>query len=220
MAQNPKGLILDLRDNGGGYLETAVEVVSQFQDSGTVLYEQSGNGTKQAYEATPGGLATKIPLVVLINEGTASASEITAGALQDYGRAKLVGVVSYGKGSVQNWVPISNEQGAVRITIARWLTPKERQIDKKGLTPDVYVQRTPDDRQAGRDPQLDLAVEVLMNIISGRPIPTSVPTAVPTATPPNASAWHIEGGANVLQLRLTCASWHPASCWCCLHPGM
>ena len=121
-------------------------------------------------------------MVVLINEGTASASAITAGALQDYGRAKLVGVVSYGKGSVQNWVPIANNEGAVRITIARWLTPKGRQIDKKGLTPDVYVQRTADDRQTGRDPQLDIGVETLMNIIAGNPIPTSVPTLMPTPT--------------------------------------
>ena len=183
MAQNPRGLILDLRDNGGGYLETSVEVVSQFLGSGVVLYEEYGDGTKKPYNATSGGLATKIPMVVLINEGTASASEITAGALQDHGRAKIVGVVSYGKGSVQNWVSISNDQGAVRITIARWLTPKDRQIDGSGLAPDVYVERTAQDRQAGRDPQLDAAVEVLMSIISGKPIPTSVPTARPAATP-------------------------------------
>jgi carboxyl-terminal processing protease len=183
MAENPRGLILDMRNNGGGYLQTAVEVVSQFQPDGVVLYEEYGDGTKKPYQAIRGGLATKIPMVVLINEGTASASEITAGALQDYGRAKVVGVVSYGKGSVQNWVAISNEQGAVRVTIARWLTPKDRQIDGKGLTPDVYVERTAADRQADRDPQLDVAVEVLMNIISGKPIPTSVPTARPTATP-------------------------------------
>ncbi|HTP02310.1 MAG TPA: S41 family peptidase [Anaerolineales bacterium] len=183
MAQNPKGLILDLRDNGGGYLQTAVEVVSQFQGNGTVLYEQYGNGTKKTYDVIGGGLATKIPMVVLINEGTASASEITAGALQDYGRAKLVGVVSYGKGSVQNWVPISNDQGAIRVTIARWLTPKERQIDKKGLTPDVYVSRTSADRQANRDPQLDAAVQTLMAVLNKTPLPTSVPTPTPTPVP-------------------------------------
>lgn len=183
MPQNPKGLILDLRDNGGGYLQTAVEVVSQFQDQGAALYEQYGNGTKKEYDVIGGGLATKIPMVVLINEGTASASEITAGALQDYGRAKLVGVVSYGKGTVQNWVPISNDQGAVRITIARWLTPKERQIDKHGLTPDVYVPRTAADRQAGRDPQLDAAVQTLMAMLNGSPVPTSVPTPTPTPIP-------------------------------------
>lgn len=183
MAQNPRGLILDLRDNGGGYLQTAVEVVSQFQSKGAVLYEQYGDGSRKEYDVIPGGLATKIPMVVLINEGTASASEITAGALQDYGRAKLVGVVSYGKGSVQNWVPISNDQGAIRVTIARWLTPKNRQIDKKGLAPDVYVPLTVDDRKAGRDPQLDAAVQTLTAMLNGSPIPTSVPTPTPTPVP-------------------------------------
>lgn len=183
MAQHPKGIILDLRDNGGGFLQTAVEVVSQFKDSGVVLYEQYGDGTRKAYNVIPGGLATKLPIVVLMNEGTASASEITAGALQDAGRAKLVGVVSYGKGSVQNWVPLSNNQGAVRVTIARWLTPNNRQIDKKGLTPDVYVQRTAADRKAGRDPQLDMAVQVLTDMINGTAIPTSVPTPTPLPTP-------------------------------------
>ena len=183
MAQHPKGLILDLRNNGGGYLQTAVEVVSQFQDKGVVLYEQYGDGRKRSYDIIPGGLATRIPMVVLINEGSASASEIAAGALQDYGRAKLVGVISYGKGSVQNWVQLSNNQGAVRVTIARWLTPNQRQIDGKGLTPDVLVQMTAADRKAERDPQLDTAVEALMAILSGNPIPTSVPTAMATPTP-------------------------------------
>jgi carboxyl-terminal processing protease len=183
MAEKPQGLILDLRDNGGGYLETAVEVVSQFQGSGVVLYEEYGDGRRKAYNANPGGLATKIPMVVLINEASASASEITAGALQDYGRATVVGVTSYGKGSVQNWIPVSNDQGAVRITIARWHTPEDRQIDGAGLTPDVYVTITDSDRQADRDPQMDAAVETLMSIITGRPIPTSVPTPTATAIP-------------------------------------
>jgi carboxyl-terminal processing protease len=84
---------------------------------------------------------------------------------------------------VQNWVAISNNEGAVRITIARWLTPKGRQIDRKGLTPDVYVQRTAADRQADRDPQLDVAVEVMQAVISGQAIPTSAPTLMPTPTP-------------------------------------
>lgn len=162
LAQNPKGLILDLRFNGGGYLETAVEVTSQFIDSGNVLLEEYGDGTKTEYSALKGGLALKIPMVVLVNEGSASASEITAGALQDTGRAKLVGVTTYGKGTVQNWTGLKDNQGAVRITIARWLTPKERQINGKGLTPDVEVQMTEEDYTAGRDPQLDKAVELLL----------------------------------------------------------
>ena len=179
LAQNPKGIVLDLRNNGGGYLQTAVEVASQFLDKGVVLYEQFGDGKKNTYEVQPGGLATQIPMVVLINEGSASASEIVAGALQDYGRAKLVGVTSYGKGSVQNWVPLSDGQGAVRVTIAKWLTPNGRTIHQKGLTPDVFVQMTEEDYKNNLDPQLDAAVQTLLAIIGGQPIPTSVPTATP-----------------------------------------
>jgi len=169
MAQNPKGIILDLRDNGGGYLQTAVEVASQFIGDGVVLYEQYGDGTRNTYDVIPGGMATdaKIPMVVLINGNSASASEIVAGALQDTSRAKLVGTVSYGKGSVQNWIPLSGENGAVRITIAKWLTPKERTIHKQGLTPDYPFEMdlTNEDRQAEKDPQLDEAVRVLMEMI-------------------------------------------------------
>jgi carboxyl-terminal processing protease len=108
---------------------------------------------------------TKIPMVVLINEGSASASEIVAGALQDSGRAKLVGVTSYGKGSVQNWIPLSGDHGAVRITVAKWLTPKENTIHEIGLTPDVPVERTEEDYKADRDPQLDKAQEVILDMI-------------------------------------------------------
>lgn len=164
LAKNPRGMIVDLRNNGGGYLQTAVEVASQFQDKGVVLYEQYGDGTRQQYDVIPGGLATDIPLVVLINEGSASASEIVAGALQDTGRAKLVGVTSYGKGSVQNWIPLSDNQGAVRITIAKWLTPNGQTIHDKGLTPDVVVELTDEDFKAGHDPQLDKAIEVLLEM--------------------------------------------------------
>ncbi len=161
MAQNPQGMVLDLRNNGGGYLQTAVEVVSQFVPKGVVMYEEYGDGTRQTFEALPGGLATKIPLVVLVNEGTASASEITAGAIQDLKRGTLVGVTTFGKGSVQNWIPLKNDEGAVRVTIARWLTPNGRQIHKVGLEPDVVVEMTDEDMQADRDPQLDKAIEIL-----------------------------------------------------------
>jgi len=162
LAQNPKGLILDLRNNGGGYLDTAIEVVSQFIPGGeTVMYEQFGDGTRKTYTARNGGLATEIPLVVLVNEGTASASEITAGAIQDYGRGALVGVTTYGKGSVQIVETLENDQGAVRVTVAHWLTPKERLIHKIGLTPDYVVELTEQDYKAGKDPQLEKAVELL-----------------------------------------------------------
>ena len=163
LSQNPKGIVFDLRGNGGGYLVTAVEVTSEFLKDGVVLYEEYGDGSRDSYPVKKGGLATEIPLVVLIDGGTASASEITAGALQDYGRAKLVGMTSYGKGSVQNWIPLKTEEGGVRITIARWLTPNGNQIDGIGLTPDLVVDYTQADADAGRDPQLDAAVELLLN---------------------------------------------------------
>jgi carboxyl-terminal processing protease len=183
MAQNPRGIIIDLRNNPGGYLTTAVEVSSEFIEEGVVLYEKYGDGRQDEYKALGNGRATEVPIVVLINEGSASASEILAGALQDYGRAKLVGVQSYGKGSVQNWQPLSNNQGAARVTIAKWLTPKERAIDHVGLTPDVIVEITAEDFEAERDPQLDAAVETLNAMLNNTAIPTSMPTSIPDLTP-------------------------------------
>jgi carboxyl-terminal processing protease len=183
LANDPKGIVIDLRFNPGGYLNTAIEVSSQFIEDGVVVIEKYGDGTRDTYKALGNGKATDIPLVVLINEGSASASEILAGALQDYGRAKLVGVQSYGKGSVQTWAPLSNDQGAARVTIAKWLTPKERAIDHIGLTPDVYVELTQADFDAGRDPQLDAAIQTLSATLLGVPIPTSQPTPELTPVP-------------------------------------
>ncbi|MBN1304752.1 MAG: S41 family peptidase [Anaerolineales bacterium] len=165
LSQNPRGLILDLRNNGGGYLITAIEVSSQFIDDGVILYEQYGDGTRTDYNALGRGMATEIPMVVLINSFSASASEIVAGAIQDYDRGLLVGETSYGKGSVQNWIPLPNDQGAARITIAKWVTPNGRAINGEGLTPDVAVEITEEDFLAGEDPQLDRAIEVLFEAI-------------------------------------------------------
>jgi carboxyl-terminal processing protease len=165
LAQNPKGLILDLRNNGGGYLQSGIEVASQFIKEGVIVSEKYGNGQVDKNNAVPGGLATDIPMVVLVNEGTASASEIVSGAIQDYGRGKLVGVVTYGKGSVQIPDRLSNNQGEVHITVAKWLTPKDRTIDKIGLTPDVIVEITKEDFAAGRDPQLDAAIKTLLDML-------------------------------------------------------
>lgn len=162
LKEDPAGLILDLRGNTGGYLSTSIEVASEFIDEGTILIERFGDGTEQRYDAQGGGLATDIPLVVLINGGSASASEIVAGAIQDYGRGLLIGETSYGKGSVQNWVPLSNDQGAVRVTIARWFTPENRQIHQQGLEPDIPIELTEEDFENELDPQLDRAVEELL----------------------------------------------------------
>lgn len=167
MANKPRGLVLDMRNNGGGYLQTAVEVASQFIPEGVVLIERYGDGREDTYDARSGGLATDIPLVVLVNQGTASASEIVAGAIQDYERGKLVGMTTFGKGSVQIWNPLSDNQGAVRVTIAKWLTPLERTIHEIGLAPDFEVDLTEEDFEAERDPQLDKAIEVLEQLIGG-----------------------------------------------------
>lgn len=166
LEQNPIGLIVDLRNNGGGYLQTAVEVGSEFIAEGVILYEDYGydDGMKE-FNAHKGGLATEIPLVLLVNEGSASASEIVAGAIQDHQRGPLVGATTFGKGSVQNWIELRNNQGAVRVTIARWLTPDKRQIHETGLTPKFLVEFTEEDFLAELDPQLDKAIEVLLDII-------------------------------------------------------
>jgi carboxyl-terminal processing protease len=160
-AQNPKGLILDLRYNGGGYLDTAIAVGSEFIPDGVVAYEEFGDGRREIYNASGKGIATQIPMVVLVNEWSASASEVVAGALQDRGRAELVGVTTYGKGTAQNWLALTNEEGAIRVTIARWLTPNNRNVTGTGLTPDVEVKISDMDAQAGIDSQLNKAIEIL-----------------------------------------------------------
>lgn len=163
LAENPRGLILDLRDNSGGYVDTAIEIISQFVAEGPVMIEKLGTGEEIPFDAIPGGIATEIPLVVLVNGGSASASEIAAGAIQDYERGLIVGTTTFGKGSVQNWIPLNNDQGAVKVTIARWLTPDGRLIHEVGLTPDYVVELTDEDIEAGLDPQLDKAIQLLID---------------------------------------------------------
>ncbi len=163
LPQEPVGLILDLRYNPGGDRDTAVEVSSQFIGDGVIMYQVYGDGSRDTFEAVKGGLATDIPIVVLINEGSASASEIVAGAIQDYKRGTLVGMLTFGKGSVQNWIPLVDDQGQVRVTIARWLTPNGRTIHELGIEPDVIVELTEEDFEAERDPQLEKAIELITN---------------------------------------------------------
>jgi carboxyl-terminal processing protease len=166
--QDPDGLIVDLRNNGGGYLQTAVEVSSEFISKETILYEDYGTDRGlEEFTALKGGIATEIPLVLLVNEGSASASEIVAGAIQDHDRGPLVGATTFGKGSVQNWIELKNNQGAVRVTVARWLTPAKRQINSTGLDPDYPVELTEEDFENELDPQLDKAIEVMLDLIGG-----------------------------------------------------
>ena len=164
--EGAQGLVVDFRNNGGGLLITAIQVASEFLPEGeVVLYENYGDGTLDTHKSIAGGLATEIPIIVLINEGSASASEVVAGALQDLERGELVGMTSYGKGSVQNWIPLNDDQGAVRVTIAKWMTPNDRTIHEIGLTPDVEVEITDADIEAERDTQLDKAIELLLEKI-------------------------------------------------------
>ncbi len=161
MAKNPKGLILDLRYNSGGYLDAAVAVGSEFIPTGVVAYEEYGDGSRTSFEVDGKGLAYHIPMVVLVNEWSASASELVAGAMQDLGRAKLIGVTTYGKGTVQNWIPLTDNEGAVRVTIARWLTPHQHNVTGTGLAPDIEIKISDADAKAGVDTQLNKAVELL-----------------------------------------------------------
>jgi carboxyl-terminal processing protease len=157
-----KALILDLRGDPGGFVTAARAVASQFIASGPIFFEVDASGTQVATDAIPGGVATDpaIKVVVLIDGGSASASEIVAGALQDTGRATLVGQQSFGKGTVQEWQELTGEGGAFKLTVARWLTPKGRWIHGTGLTPDVVVP-VPNPAPANDDPTLDKALEIL-----------------------------------------------------------
>lgn len=153
-------IVLDLRDNPGGYLNSAVTVSSEFLADGVVVEERGRHMESKQLVANPGGNLTNAKLVILINEGSASASEITAGALKDNGRAILVGEKTYGKGSVQEVKQLSN--GAqLKVTVAGWFTPKGVNISKEGIKPDVEVKLTPEDSNAGRDPQLEKALEAV-----------------------------------------------------------
>ena len=158
LASGAKGIVLDLRDNPGGVLDSAVAVASQFLKDGIVLYALDSNGKKETWDVKPGGLATSLPLAVLVNGNSASASEVVAGALQDHERVPLIGNQTFGKGSINHFRQLS-DGSAIYISIGRWYTPNGRQIEGNGLTPDIVVERTEQDVQQGKDPQLDQAVE-------------------------------------------------------------
>ena len=156
------GLVFDLRNNTGGLVDASVEIVSIFLENDIVLIEEWPDGSQREYKTTKKPIAPDIPMIVLVNNGSASASEITAGALQDSNRAELVGTRTFGKGLIQNWIPLTDDNGAVRITIARWLTPNGRQIQDDGLKPDHIVELTEEDLEERIDRQLDKAIELLI----------------------------------------------------------
>jgi carboxyl-terminal processing protease len=156
--------LLDLRGNPGGYLSAAVDISSYFLPSGeTIVTEDYGNNEKPKIFRSK-GLATigsNLKFVILVDKGSASASEIVAGAMQDHDRATLVGTQSYGKGSVQEVLDVTSDT-LLKITVAKWLTPNGNSISEKGLTPDYVVEPTKEDITAKRDPQMNKAVELLL----------------------------------------------------------
>lgn len=157
-----KGLIFDLRNNPGGYLEGAVFIASEFLRNGTVVSQVNSDGTKQDYPVMRVGRLLTIPLIVLINKGSASASEIVSGALRDYKRAKLVGETSFGKGSVQTPQELSGG-ASLHVTTGKWLLPRGDWIHKVGVKPDVEVKIDPANAgEATADAQLAKAVELLL----------------------------------------------------------
>lgn len=167
-SQGAKSVVIDVRDNPGGYLQTSVDVASQFMSEGVVVEERSKHTKDKTINAQSGGLMTEIPVIMLINNGSASASEILAGALKDNKRATLVGEKTYGKGSVQEVVCLSGSSlfgsdckgAALKVTVAHWYTPDGVNISKEGIKPDTEVKLTNEDYDAGRDPQLIKALEL------------------------------------------------------------
>jgi len=165
LQSNAKKIILDLRDNPGGYLEVAQKLAGYFMPAGeTVTVEDFGKNKEQQIYKTSGNYSLeKYPIVVLINNGSASASEILAGALRDNRGVQLIGEKSFGKGSVQE---VINLKGGsfLKITIAKWLTPKGNSISEVGLDPDVKVEITDKDVEAKKDTQLEKALEIITNL--------------------------------------------------------
>lgn len=159
LSADPDALVLDLRNNPGGFLEGAVFVASEFLEGGDVVSQENSEGEKTTFKVSRVGKLTRVPMTVLINKGSASASEIVAGALQDRKRAKLIGEKSFGKGTIQEAQDLAGSTG-IHITVAKWLTPSGRWVnDTQGLDPDVKIEA--DKEEKLKDPQLDKAIELL-----------------------------------------------------------
>ncbi|MEO8463001.1 MAG: S41 family peptidase, partial [Chloroflexota bacterium] len=172
-------IIVDLRGNTGGLVTAARTVASAFIADGPVFWEQDAQGNLTPTQSLGKGVATdsKVQVAVLIDKGSASASEIVAGALQDTGRGTLIGETSYGKGTVQTWIELNDDAGGVKLTVAKWLTPNKRWIHKIGLTPDIEV-TVPADSPPDSDPVLDRALEFLAGAGA---LSNALPNAFPKA---------------------------------------
>ncbi len=167
LAKKMRGLVIDLRNDPGGYLDAAVEIAGYWVDGNTVVIEKYADNKQDEYKGHVVPRLKDMPTAVLINKGSASASEIVSGALQDYGKAILVGEQSFGKGSVQDVQRLS-DGSALKLTIAKWLTPKGRTIQDEGITPNIIVELSEDDYKNKKDPQLERAIEEVRKKFSGR----------------------------------------------------
>lgn len=165
LSNNSKGIILDLRNNPGGFLDKSVAIASRMIPRGKIVVtEEDGAGKKDNLYTAGGDKISQLPTVVLINEGSASASEILAGALRDNRGVQLIGKKSFGKGSVQELISLPGNS-SVKITVAKWLTPNGDYIMEKGINPDVDIDLTADDLKNNLDPQLDKAIEIITGMI-------------------------------------------------------
>lgn len=160
LAQGVKGIVLDVRDNGGGYLEQTTQVAGLWLDSQVVVTERRGGEQTEELTSRGAPILANIPTVVLVNGSSASASEIVAGALQDYDKATIIGEQTFGKGSVQQLLRLGGGR-MLKVTIARWYTPEGVSISEKGITPDTKVELTSEDYNNGKDPQLSAALKLL-----------------------------------------------------------
>ncbi len=163
--KNPKAIIIDLRNNPGGYLDTAVNVASEWVEKGVIVTEKFTDEKKNEYLTRGRARLKDFFTVVLVNQGSASASEIVAGALQDYDEATIIGKKTFGKGSVQTLEDLP-DGSSIKITVAKWLTPKGNSINEQGITPNIEVDLTQGDSNKGKDPQLDKAIELIKQKIS------------------------------------------------------
>lgn len=181
LKKDPKGIILDLRNNPGGFLDTAVSMAGEWLSDEVIVKERRQGQIIEQLRSSGKARLRGIPTVVLVNQGSASASEIVSGALQDTKSATVVGMKTFGKGSVQDYLNLA-DGSALKVTIAEWLTPSGRTINKTGLEPDVLVDRTEQDYEQQRDPQLDRALGILNGTATGTP--AVAPTSTATGTTP------------------------------------
>lgn len=193
LLENPKGIVIDLRNNGGGLLDACIEIANEFFDSQVIVKTKGRKiANSENFVSNEGGAFLDVPLIVLVNKGSASASEIFAGAVLDNKRGVVLGETTFGKGSVQNVIPLSNG-ASLKVTIAEWLTPDGNSIHEVGVSPDETIEKTKEDFDNDRDPVLARALELLaapeevQNIIKNRGktevAPASVEAEAPTETP-------------------------------------